>query len=335
MKTRDKLAVGLLAGAGALWGARAILRSRRRIDLRDRVVVVTGSDGGFGLILARQAAERGAIVVLAARRADELNAAAEEVRDAGASAVLAVPTDVTNEQEARRLIERTVEDFGRIDVLINNAGLMLVGAAPTIGLDDMHRLMDTNFWGAVHTTRAALPHMRRRRFGRIGNVVSVGGRFVVPHMIPYIASKFALTGFTRALRVEAGRDNVLVTGIYPATIRTGGHTHAWFKGDQAAEYRWFALSDALPGVATSAETAARKALGAIEHGDPEVIIGLSARLAVAFEGLFPDWSSELTSLIERAMPAPANLDAPAVQGQDLHGGLADWVNKLVPSEARA
>jgi len=335
MKTGEKLALGLLAGAGALWGTRAVLRSRRWVDLKDRVVVVTGADSGLGLILCEQMADHGAIVVMAARKGDVLESAAQKVRHRGARDVLTIPTDVSVEAEAKRLIDQTVDHFGRIDALINNAGLMIVGAEPTITLDDLRKIMDTNFWGAVYTTQAALPHMRRRQFGRIANVSSVGGRFVIPHMIPYIASKFALTGYTKALRAEASRDNILVTGIYPATIRTGGHTHAWFKGDQKAEYTWFALSDAIPGVSTSAETAAKKALRAMQGGDPEVVIGLSARLNIAFDGLFPDWSSEVITLIERTMPAPSNIGAPAVQGEEIRGTIAGIVNQLVPSQARA
>ena len=116
---------------------------------------------------------------------------------------------------------------------------MIVGAEPTLTLEDIHWMMNVNFWGAVHTSRAALPHMRRAKFGRIANVSSIGGRLAVPHMLPYTASKFALTGYTKSLRPEALRDNIYVTGIYPPTIRTGGHRHAWFKGNQQAEYSWF------------------------------------------------------------------------------------------------
>ncbi len=334
MKTTEKLALGLLAGAGALWGTRAFLRHRRWMDLSGRVVVITGADGGFGLILARQVAQAGAVVVLAARNAEALETAAADLRSHGAQDALAVPTDVSDEDQARRLILTAAERFGRIDVLLNNAGLMLVGAVPTLTIEDFRSILNTNFWGTVNPTMAALPIMREQQFGRIANVVSVGGRFVIPHMAPYIASKFALTGFTRAIRAEASRDNVLVTGIYPATIRTGGHTHAWFKGDTQGEYRWFALADTLPGLSTSAEAAATQAIRAIQGGDPEVIIGLAARLNVAFDGLFPDWSAELMALLERAMPAPADLDAPAVQGREIRGEIADFVNRLVPSAAR-
>lgn len=335
MRTRDRIALGALAGAGALWGARALLRRKRWMDLTDRVVVVTGADSGLGLILGRHLAAEGAKLVLAARKADALEAAAAELRGAGAHAAIAVPTDVAKEDQARALVERAVAEFGRIDVLINNAGLMLVGVEPALSEEDFRSLMETNFWGAVHTARAALPHMRAARSGRIANVSSIGGRMVVPHMLPYIASKFALTGFTKALRTEASRDNVFVTGIYPATIRTGGHTHAWFKGDREAEYAWFALADALPGLSISAERAAKAAIHAIQGGDPEALIGLSTKLAVALEGIMPSWTAEATALIERTLPAPANLDGPAVQGQELRGKLADFANRLVPQRARA
>ena len=177
--------------------------------------------------------------------------------------------------------------------------------------------------------------MRERQFGRIANVSSVGGRFVIPHMVPYIASKHALTGFTKALRAEVSRDNILVTGIYPATIRTGGHAHALFKGDREAEYAWFGLADALPGLSTSADSAARQAIKAIQGGDPETIIGLSARLNIAFDGLFPEWSAELMALLERSMPAPTDLDGPAIKGEDLRGKLPDLANRLIPGRARA
>jgi NAD(P)-dependent dehydrogenase (short-subunit alcohol dehydrogenase family) len=334
MRTETKLALGAIAAAGTMWGARAWLRSRRWVELRDRVVVITGSDSGFGLVQARQVAAQGAIVVLAARDAGKLEQAAEAVQRDGAQDVLAVPTDVAKPDQAERLIAQTVERFGRIDVLINTAGLMIVGAEPTLSLEDMHWMMNVNFWGAVHTTRAALPHMRRARFGRIANVSSVGGRFAAPHMLPYTVSKFALTGYTKSLRPEALRDNIYVTGIYPSVIRTGGHRHAWIKGNQEAEYSWFSLGDVIPGVATSVETAARIAIHAIQSGDPEAIIGLGARLKIAIDGLMPNWSAELMDLMENAFPAPTNLEAPAVQGRDIHGTIPDFTNKQVPDRAR-
>jgi NAD(P)-dependent dehydrogenase (short-subunit alcohol dehydrogenase family) len=335
MQTREKFILGMMAAAGTMWGARTWLRSRRWIELRDRVIVITGSDSGFGLVQARQVAEQGAIVVLAARDARKLEAAAGAVRRDGAREVLACPTDVTNPEEAQWLIDSTIDRFGRIDVLINTAGQMLVGAEPTLTLDDLRTMMQVNFWGAVYTSRAALVPMRKARFGRIANVSSIGGRFAAPHMQPYTISKFALTGYTKSLRPEALRDNIYVTGIYPSTIRTGGRRHAWFKGNQEAEYGWFSLGDVLPGVAMSVETAARKAIRGIQGGDPEVIIGLGARFKIAIDGLMPNWSSEMMDLLERAFPAPANRDAPAIQGKDIRGTIPDITNRMVPHRTRA
>lgn len=334
MKTTDKLLIGLLAGAGASYGLKSWLRSKRRIDLAGRVVVITGGTTGLGLLLAKQAAERGASLVLAARDSHDLEAAEVVVRSHGARDVLTVPTDVADADQAQALIAVTIERLGRIDVLLNNAGVMMVGPVAAMTLDDYRNLLGTNFWGAVHTTLAALPHMRAARSGRIANIISIGGKFAAPHMAPYIASKFALTGFTKALRAELTRDDILVTGIYPQTIRTGGHAHAWFKGDRQAEYTWFALGDTVPGLAISADATARNAWTAICDGDPELLVGLPTRIAVVFDNLFPEWSAELTALIERSMPGPVNLDGPAVQGKDLGGAIPGLLSRLIPAATR-
>lgn len=334
MKTAPKVALGLLAGAGALWGTRAWIRARRRIDYEGRVVLITGSSTGLGFLLAQQAAAQGAHVVLNARHPDDLSAAEADLHAQGAPESLAVAADVGIEEEARQLVDRALERFGRIDVLINNAAEILVGPEATFTLDDYRHLMATNFWGAVHTTLAALPSMRERGFGRIGNIMSIGGLSSAPHLAAYCASKFALAGFTRCLRADLARSGVLVTGVYPKTIRTGGHTHAWFKGDAHAEYLWFAATDTLPLISASAESTASKILDALQHGDSDLIPGLTARLAIAFDALAPNWSAELKALIERGMPGPTNLGAPPVRGSEIQGRLAETFTRMVPEVAR-
>ncbi len=335
MKTTEKALLALVAGAGAAYGLKTYLRSQRRISLAGKSVIVTGSTSGLGLLLAKEAAKQGARVVLAARDEHDLERAAADVRRLGAPDVLAVPTDVSDADQAQALIDKTIERFGGVDVLLNDAGLMIVGPAAAMTLEDYRKVLGTNFWGAVNTSLAVIPHMRARRSGRIGNIVSIGGLIPAPHMLPYTASKFALTGFTRGLRNDLARDNVLVTGIYPPTIRTGGHPHAWFKGDKEREYTWFGLGDTIPGVAKSAEATAKQAWRAICDGDPELIVGLPAKLAVAFDGVFPEWSSELRALVERGLPAPIHLDAPATQGKDLQGKVAGMLNSLIPAGTRA
>src|SRR5579885_2395333 len=124
MSIGDRILMGALAGAGVAWGARQILRIARRITLQDRVVIVTGASTGHGLMVARYAAEHGARLVLAAPHTENLYAAEIEMTHAGARDVLAVPTDVTDREQCQYLVDLTAERFGRVDILINNAGII-------------------------------------------------------------------------------------------------------------------------------------------------------------------------------------------------------------------
>ncbi len=334
MRNREKLLLGALAGAGAVWGVRTWLRARRRIELTDRVIIITGASTGRGFLAAKEAAGQGAHLVLAARGHDELEAAGEELRRLGAASVMAVPTDVTDQGQVNALVDRTVERHGRIDILVNNAGIIGVGPIKTMTLDDFRAMMATHFWGPLYATMAVLPHMRARQFGRIANVVSVGGKTAVPHLLPYTASKFALTGLTEGLRIELARDNILVTGVYPHTMRTGGHTHAEFKGKREAEYTWFALSDSLPLVSTSAEHVARTLWRAVCNGDAEVVVGWPARVAVVLQNLFPNELAEVMMLVNGLLPGADRADATPMRGEDLTGAIPGFLNRLVPPSTR-
>ena len=334
MRVQDKILLGLLGGGAALWAARSYLRSRRRIGLADRVVVITGASSGLGLLTARYAAEHGARLVIAARDESDLNAAAADLRRSGAPEVLAVPTDVSKRDEAERLIARAVEQFGRIDVLVNDAGIMLVAPVEDMTLDDLERVMATNYWGAVHTSLAALPHMRRRRFGRICNVVSVGGKVAVPHMLGYTSSKFALSGFSEGLRAEVAKDNIFVTAVYPGTIRTGAHPHVEFKGNQEAEYSWFGPGDTIPGLSASARRCAEALWDATLHGDAEVVFGLQAKLAVGLHDLAPGWYAEVNGLLGAMLPGPTGDTAGSRRGSEIRGTVPDLVNRMIPEGTR-
>jgi NAD(P)-dependent dehydrogenase (short-subunit alcohol dehydrogenase family) len=334
MRFSDKLLLGLAGGGAALWATRAYLRSRRAIDLNGKVVAITGASTGLGLLVARHAARQGARLAIAARDESDLNAASAELRGEGSPGVLVVPTDVSQRVEAERFIARTVEHFGRLDILVNNAGAMVVGPVETMTVEDFERVMATNFWGEVYTTLAAVPHMKGQGWGRIANVISLGGKLPIPHMLPYTASKFALAGFSEGLRAELVKDNIYVTAVYPGTIRTGGHAHAEMKGDQQAEYTWFSLSDVIPGVAASAERCAEALWDATLHGDPQLVFGLNAKLAVGFHSLFPGWSAELLPLLNAALPGAPAGPTDTVRGEDVSGGVADLVNRAIPAGTR-
>jgi NAD(P)-dependent dehydrogenase (short-subunit alcohol dehydrogenase family) len=271
--------------------------------------------------------------VIAARGVQDLRAAEAQLAAVGRGEVLAIPTDVADPAAARHLIARAIDRFGRVDILVNNAGIIVVGPLETMTREDFEQVMAINYWGAVNCTLAVLPHMRERHFGRIANVGSVGGKAAMPHLAPYTASKFALTGFTKALRAELVKDGIYVTGVYPDTMRTGGHTHALFKGDQPAEYTWFGLSDTIPGIALSAEDVARRMWRAVLDGDAEVSMGLAAKVVAKLDAVFPNAGAEVQALINRSLPR-AGGPTPAVRGEDIHGHLPDLLSQAVPRTTR-
>ncbi len=171
-------------------------------------------------------------------------------------------------------------------------------------LEDFHRAMDTNFWGALHTILAVLPGMRDHGAGRIVNVASIGGRVSVPHLLPYSASKFALVGLSEGLRAELAAEGIQVSTICPGLMRTGSPRHAWFKGRHHAEYAWFSVADALPLVSMDADRAARQVVDALRHGDGHRTLSLPAKAAERVSGIMPGTTGALLALASRCCRAP-------------------------------
>ena len=185
----------------------------------DNVAVVTGASSGIGRELALQLAGEGARVVLASRNAARLEEVADACRARGGRA-LVVPTDISDEQQCRNLMDRAVEGFGRIDTLINNAGWGVYGNFEDLpDLDAFRGVIETNFMGSVACTYHALPHLRERR-GRVVAVSSLAGKMGLPGSTSYSASKFAMAGFFDALRVELMDSGVSVTVVYPGFVAT-------------------------------------------------------------------------------------------------------------------
>lgn len=168
--------------------------------LEGKVIVVTGASSGIGEAMAREYAKMGAKIVMAARREEELNRIAQEITAQGGE-VEYVACDVTKEQECKHLIERAVERFERIDVMICNAGLSMRALFDDCDLSVLHRLMDVNFWGTVNCTKYALPWLQRSRGSLVG-ISSVAGIHGLPGRTGYSASKYAMTGFLDTIRVE-------------------------------------------------------------------------------------------------------------------------------------
>ena len=198
---------------------------------------------------------------------------------------------------------QTLARFGKIDILINNAGIIEVGPLEHMQRQDFERAMRLHFWAPFELVMQIVPHMRRNGGGRIVNISSIGGKIAVPHMAPYSASKFALTGFSDAIRAELARDHIYVTTVTPGMMRTGSQGHANFKGDHASEYKWFELSSKLPFASISAERAARKIVAACRRGQPALIMPWPAYFIIAANAHFPNLTGYAMQLVNRFLPS--------------------------------
>jgi short-subunit dehydrogenase len=313
-------------------------KAKARWQLKGKVVLVTGGSRGLGFAIARELALSGARLALTARDAAELDRARARLVASGCATPADVwihPCDVSVEQQVRDLVTAATGHFGSIDVVINNAGIILVGPAESQKLDSFHQAMNTNFFGALHTTLAVLPQMLARGDGAIVNISSIGGKVAFPHLLPYVASKFAITGWSQGLRAELTGRGIRVTTVSPGIMRTGSHIQARFTGDAQQEYRWFASAASLPGTATNATTAAKKIVTALAMSSAEVSIGLQAITAARLSNVAPELTAGLLSLANAFLPDPPNRDNPefwqadqSTAGKAFRGSLPSLVERL-------
>ena len=184
-----------------------------------RTAIVTGASSGIGRETARELAAKSANVVLASRNRAKLEEVAVDLVHLPGR-TLVVPTDVTERLSVEALVRRTVEEFGSVDILVNNAGSGLYAPIATGSIENMRRLFEVNFWGAVQCIQAAVPYMQSQRRGHIVNVSSVAGRFAPPYMGAYAATKHALRAVSDALRNEVAASGIGVSTIYPGLTQT-------------------------------------------------------------------------------------------------------------------
>jgi NAD(P)-dependent dehydrogenase (short-subunit alcohol dehydrogenase family) len=282
-----------------------------------QIVLITGGSRGLGLALAERYGRSGAQLVLAARELEELITARHTLLDREAiqspDDLLLIPADLTDATQAAKLIDHAIGHFGRIDILINNAGIIEVGPVENQPLAAYHRAMATNFFAALHTTHAALPHLLRRNpihgDAAIVNIASIGGKFAMPHMLPYVASKFALVGFSEGLHAELRHKGIRVTTVCPGLMRTGGEAHADYTGQTKKEQRWFTLAARTPVLTASVRRAANKIYNAVAAGRAEITITPQAWLTARIAGLAPATMQYLASAANHLLlPAPSASD---------------------------
>jgi len=267
--------------------------------------VVTGASQGLGLAVAQRLAQHGARLTICARDGEALSDAAWQLRNQGAI-VHPVRCDVTDDGAAERIVAEAEHQFGGLDVLVNNVGVIRVGPLAALREADFREAMEAMYFAPLRLVLAALPLMRERGGGTIVNVTSLGGRIAAPHLLPYDGAKFALTGLSEGLRAELAGAGVSVTTVVPGLMRTGSHPGAQFRGDTAREYAWFAAAASLPLLSMDADRAARAVVRAAERRRSEIVLGAAARLAVRLHGLAPATTARAASVAARLLDQAAD-----------------------------
>ena len=272
-----------------------------RFSYRDKVALITGGSRGLGLEIARQICAKRGKVALIARDTEELGRAKTDL-DRFGTEVLTIQCDLLDGAQIQSAVQQALQRFGKIDILMNNAGIIQIGPLEHMRLEDFDRAMRLHFWAPFVLQMLIVPQMRASGGGRIVNISSIGGKIAVPHMAPYSASKFALAGFSDAIRAELAKDKIFVTTVTPGMMRTGSQVHANFKGDHAAEYKWFETSSKLPLASISAERAARKILAACRRGKSALVVPWTAYLIIAANALFPNLTGSVMKIVNRCLP---------------------------------
>ncbi|MBC3542403.1 SDR family NAD(P)-dependent oxidoreductase [Rufibacter sediminis] len=313
-KTKTSL---LLAGAGvgALLALRSYSRRKKEFSFKDRTVLITGGSRGLGLVLARMFAEQGANIAICSRTQHQLDAAREEL-EAGGANVLAFNCDVSDQGQVKTMIQEIKDQWGPVEVLINNAGIIAAGPLEEMRLEDFEEAMKVHYWASLYTMLEVIPDMKSRGEGRIVNIASIGGKVSVPHLVPYSGSKFALVGMSEGFRSELLKDGIYVTTINPGLMRTGSARNAFVKGQTEKEYTAFALLDANPMISLAADSAARKIVDACRYGEAEVTLGFNAKFISTLHGLFPGTTADLMGLVNLFLPGPGGIGQERVRGYE-------------------
>lgn len=293
----------LLAGLAGFAVVRELLQRRKFIELQGKVVLITGGSRGFGLAMAEEFGNEGAQLVLCARESDELERAQTKLTEMGINNVLTIQCDVTDTAQVQHMIAHATEQFGRIDVLVNDAGIISAGSWNTLTRSDFEESMNIIFWGTYNTTMAVLPQMRERGNGRIVNIASVGGKVSVPHLLSYASAKFAVVGFSEGLHAELAQEGIDVITVAPGLMRTGSQVNAIATGDNnKEEYTLFSLIDTLPISSIDVQRAAKQVVRATKRGDTELIITAAAQILTRLHGAFPGLIIDALALSARFLP---------------------------------
>jgi short-subunit dehydrogenase len=263
----------------------------RRRRIAGSRILITGASQGIGKSLAELASQRGGRVLAAARSEDLLRELAEQARARG-GVLETVQADVTSPEDRRHMVEAALKHFGGLDILVNNAGIGATGHFADCGPERLRKIMEVNFFGLTETTRAFLPLLRKGERPAIVNISSIAGKRAIPARSEYSASKFAVQGFSEALRAELAKDGIDVLVICP------GLTQSNFSKNML-EQKALVQLDHMRGM--TSEQAARAILRVIERGKNEVTLGFKAKLIALVSRFFPRLADRIAARKVRSL----------------------------------
>ena len=318
----------------------ALSRRRRGLDLEGRVAVVTGGARGLGLAITRALLERGCRVAICGRDEAVLARCVDRHRSKGFT-ILGQACDVSDPEQVKAFLRTVVDTYGPVDILVNNAAQCYVGPASELDSLDMLLALRNIFWSQFHATMAVLPHMRARRFGRIVNITSIGGKVPIPHQAAYVAAKHAATGWSETLAAELEQDGVTVSTITPPPLRNGaphpppnnGHRDRAFTGVAGPLTSRFAT--------ISAERVARVVVNAVIHGHHERAVSPLSWLTARAHGLAPNLVGTGLRWIARKLPPAGKPGASSTMRQGFtvvrlsnDGAVHELADRVAADEAR-
>jgi short-subunit dehydrogenase len=297
---RTKWGRRLALAAASAYAVAKLAGRWRRADLKGAVVLVIGGSRGLGLMLAREFAAAGCRLVIAARDEHQLGVAQRDLEARGAE-VLALRCDAGSRRDIDLAVAAADERFGKVDVLVNVAGLIQVGPAESMTIDNFHDALAVNFWGPLHAMDAVISEMKARHRGHIVNITSIGGVIPVPHLLPYVCAKAAAVALSEGLGAELRKDGINVTTVVPGLMRTGSFPHAFFKGDSRRELRWFRALATSRITAMSARRAARRIVAAVARGESQLVLSVSAKAGRLATVLMPGFVRRLLAVGNRLL----------------------------------
>lgn len=298
-KANNALGPAFLLGLGL--GMMFRRRSAQR-QFQGQTALVTGGSRGLGLQLVRELSERGARVIFCARTADEVSRAEQLLHSEGHQDVCGMVADISRPDGPQDLCSHISREVGRVDILINNAGIIQVMPFVHSQEKTFHDCLDTFLYGPLRMSQEVLPEMIAAGGGSIVNIASLGGQIPAPHLVAYNTGKAALVALSEGMSVELDRYGINVLTVKPGLIRTGSHRNAMFGGNSSQEYAWFSRAALHPALAVGTGGAASQIVDAIADRRRTLSVGWEAKLAPLLHSMFPELSHSITSAAEKLMP---------------------------------